>query len=229
MRVVRKLQQMSFITALFEQFFGRLSPESPLLPLHSASSSLLSSSETFSYEVDVIQDDEGGSVEEEEDEEEEEDPEAFRSNQEFVQYILDKSDDGNNYFFDMFNTETRRRVTGRVVQIWWMSRLHPYACMLRRSGAEQYQAYDAYREVVAYHDDVIQEAVEATKNIVSDWLMQQQKNSPEIAESSPPPPEEDVVTTQPLEEKENEKPKVDPSSSSSSGSLRHEDVYIKID
>jgi hypothetical protein len=109
----------------------------------------------------------------EEEEEENYDPEAFRTIQEFVEYVLARSDNGTNYFFDMFNTETRNRVTGQILQIWWMSRFHPYACMLRRSDAAHFRAYDSYREVVAYQDAVIQEAVEVTRNIVLEWQQQQ--------------------------------------------------------
>jgi hypothetical protein len=159
---------MSFLTALLEQLFGRLSADSsPLLPLHQSSTS-------FSYEVEVRDDDVDPLLDEDDEEEEEEnyDPEAFRTNQEFVEYVLARSDNGTNYFFDMFNTETRNRVTGQILQIWWMSRFHPYACMLRRSDAAHFRAYDSYREVVAYQDAVIQEAVEVTRNIVLEWQQQ---------------------------------------------------------
>ena len=177
---------MSFLTALLEQLFGRSSADlSPLLPLHQSSSA------SFSYEVEVQDDgDEDPLLDEQEEDEEEEnyDPEAFRTNQEFVEYILARSDNGTNYFFDMFNTETRNRVTGQVLQIWWMSRFHPYACMLRRSDAAHFRAYDSYREVVAYQDVVIQEAVEVTRNIVLEWQEQQRTVA---TPSLPPHPEKE--------------------------------------
>lgn len=173
----KKNKKMSFLTALLQQLFGRSSAElSPLLPLHQSSSA------SFSYEVEVQDDDDVEPLlDEEEEEEENYDPEAFRTNQEFVEYILARSDNGTNYFFDMFNTETRNRVTGQVLQIWWMSRFHPYACMLRRSDAAHFRAYDSYREVVAYQDAVIQEAVEVTRNIVLEWQEQQQQQSAAVA------------------------------------------------
>ncbi len=213
---------MSFLTALLEQLFGRSSADlSPLLPLHQSSTS-------FSYEVEVQDDGDVDPLVDDDDEEEEEnyDPEAFRTNQEFVEYILARSDSGTNYFFDMFNTETRNRVTGQVLQIWWMSRFHPYACMLRRSDAVHFRAYDSYREVVAYQDVVIQEAVEVTRNIVLEWQEQQQQ------------PQTDAVP--PLEkEKEEEKDNdcISPANIPEPVTVKsvytvlpqERDVYIKVD
>lgn len=180
---LEKKTKMSFLTALLEQLFGRSSADlSPLLPLHQSSSA------SFSYEVEVQDDgDEDPLLDEDEEEEENYDPEAFRTNQEFVEYILARSDNGTNYFFDMFNTETRNRVTGQVLQIWWMSRFHPYACMLRRSDAAHFRAYDSYREVVAYQDAVIQEAVDVTRNIVLEW----QEQLPQQTAADVPPLEKE--------------------------------------
>lgn len=172
---------MSFLTSLLEQLWGKTEP---LLPMYHDQTSVTTTSTMYEEEE-----------EEEDDEEEEEDEEyifvddaaAFSTEQDFVEYILDRSDCGNNYFFDMFNTSTRDRATGRTLQIWWMPRSHPYACMLRRSNDERfkYAVFDSHREVVAYQDFVIQEAVEFTRNTVGEW-QKKNGNSPQ----PPPPPAE---------------------------------------
>jgi hypothetical protein len=157
---------MSFLVQLLEVLWGKKTSTSPpLLPLHMSTddTSLLMDDE-YEYEY-----------EEEEEPSDEYEPAPFKTKEDFVDYVLDRSDQGTNLYFDMFNVEDAD-VFGKPVQVWWMSINHPYARMFQHNndqrfeetGGIKYMDFDAHRNIVAYQDCVIQRAVDAVRIMIEE-------------------------------------------------------------
>lgn len=114
---------------------------------------------------------------------------VFATEDEFIDYALRQSNNGENLFFDMFAVETVDSLTGKRVKVWWMPKQHPYVTMLRRAnedsventGRIKYMDFDVHRNIVAYQDYAVQVAVDYTRSAIEKRQQQQ------------PPPQDKVV------------------------------------
>jgi hypothetical protein len=163
---------MSFLIHFLETLWGKAKPENTsLLPLTARDAAIIDMN--ASYDGDDEYD-------EEEYVDEVVEPCVFQSQTDFVDHILQRSNNGENLYFDMFSIEDRDNILGKSVYVWWMPMNHPYARMLRHAndqrfedvGGYKYLHFDRFGNIVAYQDCTIQQAVESVRTMIEQRLQE---------------------------------------------------------
>lgn len=150
----------SIIKFLSAEEDTRLKNKSPILPVYS-----------LEVAADVVVNLNGGEnedgenyeeyEEEEEDEEQEEEIYDWNTEDEFIEFIKNKTGkkepEKKDLYFEMISTKENETL------IWWLPAKHPYVKMILRTnrdeGHAKYKSYDSYRQLVAFEDTIIEIAV----------------------------------------------------------------------